>query len=243
MSAHYLIHLPFGYFFFSYQLYICNHNDNYVLYNSSPIRIVYLWPANRTYLNILPINLRKLSETPTTHIPSEKHRRFFYPHDLALIWSLLVSPLVALKPPSAVCRPSSEQIAVQLMWPPKNAAVADVRICLSSKRPDCLNPFFKKLVKAPLWLWPTYVKPMKVRLASALLPRQSTVCWLVTDGRLSVPPVSWNLAESYPHDRPGQILRLWLSPDQTKFGLDHTEPNCSRFCPCRPYIGASGGYF
>ena len=83
---------------------------------------------------------------------------------------------------------------------------------------------------------------MKMRLASAFQPPQSTACWLVTDGKLSVWAVVWTLDEGRPHDRIIQILRLWLSPNKSEFGLGHTQPDPSRFCPCRPYISASGGY-
>lgn len=242
MNDYKRIHLRSGCLFFSFTLYVCNHNDNNVLFKASLIRTVYPWAANLTFLKISLIKQRYLFATPMMRMSSEKRKRFFCPLDLVLIWSLLELSLDAPKPPSAASSPSFVPTVLPLMWLPESAAGADARICPLNRKPDCLNRFSKRRVKELLLWWPTYAKPMKQLLAGAFRLPQSIGCWLATAGNHSVRLVAWTQAKGYPYERLGPIICIWLSPAQSEFGLDHNEPNPSRFCPCRSCIGASGGY-
>lgn len=242
MNNYKRIHFRSGCLFFSILLYICNHNDNNVLFKSSLIRTVFPWAVNLIFLKLSLQKLIYLFVTPMMRMSSEKRKRFFYPLDIVLIWSQLELSLDAPKPPSAASRPSSAPTVLPLRWFPESAVDADARICLLNRKPDCLNHFSKRCVKGLLLWWPTYAKPMKQLSAGAFRLPQSIGCWLATAGNLSVRLVARTQAKGYPYDRLGPIICIWLSPAQSEFGLDHNEPNTSRLCPCRSCIGASGGY-
>ena len=242
MNDYKRIHLRSGYLFSSFSLFICNHNDNNVLFKPSLIWAVFPWDANLTFLKISLIKLRYLFATPMMRMSSEKRKRFFCPLVLVLIWSLLELSLDAPKPPSVASRPSSAPTVLLLRWFPESAAGADARICPLNRKPDCLNHFSKRRVKELLWWWPTYAKPMKQLLAGAFRLPQSIGCWLATAGNHSVRLVAWTQVKGYTYDRLGSIIWIWLSKAQSEFGLDYNEPNTSRLCPCRSCIGASGGH-
>ncbi len=241
MNVYKRMHLYSGCLVSPFSFLVCNHNDNNVLSKSLLIRTIYLWAANLTYLILSLKKQKSLFVKPTMRMSSEKHKRFFYLLVLVLIWSLLELPLDAPKPPSAASRPSSVPTVRALMWPPKSAAGVDARICPLNRKPDCLNRFSKRRVTERLLRLPTYAMPMKQLLASAFRRPQSIGCWLATAGNPNARLAAWNQAKGYPYERLGPIICLWLSPPQSEFGLDHNGPNTSRFCPCRPCIGASGG--
>ena len=226
---------------FSLALFICIQYDNNKSIRSS-IRNLCLWAENLTYLNLFPILQRILFRLLMMRTSSEKLNRSFCLHSLVSIWSLSVSLLAAPRPVSADSKLSSAPTAPELILHPKSEAAADAKICPLNRKPNCLNPFFKRHVKAnPLW-WPISVTPMKQLSARKCPLPRSIGSWLATGGDRYVRIVQWIKVECNPHKHFGQILHLWSSAPQPNFGLDDSFSHPSRFCSCRSYLCASGGY-
>ena len=177
-----------------------------------------------------------------THMSLEKLKLFFCPHSLVSIWSPQVWPLAAPRQASAASRLSSVPTVPVLLLPKKSEAAGIVKTCRSSRKPNCSNPFSKRYGKVKPWGSLKSAKPMKQKLAkkSRLLP--STACWLATAGSLPVRIIQRIRIECNCHKCSAQILCFWLYGPATPMHLGYYVSEPSRFCSCRSYLCASGGY-
>ncbi len=242
MNGHACFNLPFLGILFSLTLFICIQYDNNVLSLQSPIRALLLWVVNPTYLNLSPSVHSRKFRLPTMHMSSEKLNQSFYLLYLVSIWSLPVSLLAVPRPLSVVSKLNSAPSVPELIPHPKSAADADVKICPLNRKPNCLNPFFKRPVEAnPLW-WPISVKPINQLSAKKYPLPPSIGSWLATDGARYVLIAQWIKVECNQHKHFGQILHLGSSARRPDFGLDEFWSQPSRFCSFRSYLYTCGGY-
>jgi len=227
---------------FSFTFFICIQYDNNISSIQSSIRNLLLWAANPTSLNPSPISQGKLSRPPAMCMSLEKLNRFFYLHYLVSIWSLLVSLLAVPKPVSVASKLNFAQTVPELILHPKSEAAADAKICPLNTKPNCLNPFFKRLVKANLLWWPISVKPIKQLSAKKYPLPPSIGSWLATDGARYVLIARWIKVECNQHKHFREILHLCSSTRRPDYSLDHSWSQPSKFCCFRSYLCSSGGY-
>lgn len=194
------------------------------------MRIFHRWDVNLASLKILPISHQKKSNPPTTRMSSEKRNRSFCRHGLVSIWSLLVSPLVALKPLSAACKPSSAPTALELVLPHKNGVAGGARTCPSIRKPNCLPPFFKWHARTAPWRWPISIKPMKPLSARKSRRPPYTACWSDMDGMRRAAIVRSTQVECNCHESCEPIQR---PAPQPKFSLGDAGSNPARWRSCR----------
>ena len=227
---------------FSLTLFICIQYDNNISFTQSSIRNSSLWVANLTSLILFLILQRILFRLPMMRMSSEKLNRFCCLLSLVSIWSLLVSLLAVPRPVSVASKLSSALTVPELILLQKCAAAADAKICPLNRKPNCLNPFFKRHVKEnPLW-WPISVTPIKQLSARKYPLPRSIGSWLATDGARYVLIVQWIKVECYQHKHFGQIVHLCSTARRPDFGLDDSWSQPSRFCSFRSYLCTCGGY-
>lgn len=151
-------HFPSACIHHSFFLDICIHYEYNMPHLSTKHLDFTLWLGNLEYKKIL-LNLQFYApELPKMRMNSERHKRSSSLRYIISLWSLQVSPSVALEQVFVVFRLSFGLIAAEPPLYPKSGAAGDVRICPSKKNHNFFSLSSSGNLKAnPLW-WPKFIK-------------------------------------------------------------------------------------